>query len=79
MVNFGVVGAAFLFYILGKLLGRYEHARHAQTALIYCLMSACLTFTFNRDPFSVSVVKNIFENAFLIPILLYSIQKGFFR
>ena len=79
MINFGLLGAAFVFYMIGALVGRYEYWRRPQAAVIYCLTCACLTFTFNRDPFSVSVVKNIFENAFLIPLILYSIQKGFFR
>jgi len=79
MVNFGLIGTAGAFYAIGRLLGRYEHVRYAQAAVVYCLVAAGLTFTFNRDPFSVSVVKNIFENAFLIPIALYSIQKGFFK
>lgn len=79
LINFGIAGAAVFFAAVGYLMGNYRKTVSIQKIVIYSLICACMTFTFNRDPFSVSIVKNIFENSFLIPFILYSIQKKFFK
>lgn len=79
MINFGIIGAAVVFSVIGYQMGIYQKKNSMQSIVIYSLICACMTFTFNRDPFSVSIVKNIFENSFLIPFILYSTQRMFFK
>lgn len=70
MINFGAVGTAAVLYALGAGL-RHLRARSgsavARTA--YSMLTGWLAFTFFRDPFAVSVVKNMFEFSLVMPVL----------
>lgn len=80
VINFGIVGAAFFFTCIGFLVGKFERSSMSvQAVTIYCFVCSWLTFSLNRDPFSVSLVKNIFEISLLIPLILYLIQKIIFK
>ena len=41
----------------------------------YLMLTAFTAFTFFRDPFSVSLVKNMFEFSILIPVALAGVNK----
>lgn len=67
LVNFGVVGSIVVMAIVGFTLSRLRSVWTPLTATIYSLLSGSLAFTFFRDPFSVSIVKNMVEFSVLVP------------
>ena len=75
MVNFGLAGTAvamaFAGYLLRWLLKR---ATSPVIKTQYLMCSAFMAFTFFRDPFSVSLVKNIFEFGLLTPLFCASVS-----
>jgi len=70
---FGILGTA-LFWFLWPMGFRYLKSRSSSTlfATMYIMCSGWLTFTFFRDPFSISLVKAIFEDSILWPIGIVS-------
>jgi MFS family permease len=68
-LNFGVLGTG-VFWLLLPIAFRYLKARSSSTLLatMYIMCSAWMAFTFFRDPFSISLVKAIFQYSILIPI-----------
>ena len=70
-LNFGILGSA-LFWFLWPMGFRYLKSRSSSTlfATIYIMCSGWLTFTFFRDPFSISLVKCIFEDSILVPFVI---------
>src|ERR1035438_7139830 len=68
-LNFGVLGTG-VFWLLLPMAFRYLKARSSSTLLatMYIMCSAWMAFTFFRDPFSISLVKAIFQYSILIPI-----------
>jgi hypothetical protein len=71
MVNFGLIGTAFTMLFTGYLLRwLLKMANSPVIKTQYLMCSAFMAFTFFRDPFSVSLVKNIFEFALVMPIFV---------
>jgi hypothetical protein len=71
MLNFGLIGSLVFAFILGWLMAWLKTSRDSvYTRVIYVMVSANFMFTFFRDPFSVSIVKNIFQFSILIPLVL---------
>jgi hypothetical protein len=70
MVNFGLVGSVCVLGGLGAWLSWIGAQRTALARVIYSMTSGCLAFTLFRDPFSVSLVKNMFEFSILVPTVL---------
>ena len=70
-LNFGLLGTA-VFWFLWPVLFRFFRSHVTQTlfATMYVMCSGWLTFTFFRDAFSISLVKAIFEQSIVIPILI---------
>jgi hypothetical protein len=68
MINFGLVGTLLFMFALGSALGVLRRLRDPLSRVIYSMLSACLAFTFFRDGFSVSLVKNMLEFSVLVPI-----------
>jgi hypothetical protein len=71
MVNFGLIGTAFTMLFAGYLLRwllRMANSPVIKTQYLMC--SAFMVFSFFRDPFSVSLVKNIFEFSLVMPIFV---------
>ena len=70
-LNFGLVGTA-AFWFLMPLGFWFLRSRMTETlpATIYIMCTGWLTFTFFRDAFSISLVKAIFENSIVIPVLI---------
>ncbi len=68
---FGLLGTA-AFWLLMPLGFRYLRSRLSNTLLatMYVMCSGWLTFSFFRNAFSLSLVKNIFEQSILIPCLI---------
>ena len=71
VVNFGWLGTLFAFAFIGMSLSWLKSRRESLLpAVMYVMITGWLVFTFFRDPFSVSIVKNIFEFSILIPIII---------
>jgi len=71
IINFGLIGTAFVMSFVGYLLGWLR--KEATSPIVktqYLMCSAFMVFTFFRDPFSVSLVKNIFEFSLFAPLFL---------
>ncbi len=68
---FGLLGTA-AFWFLMPLGFRYLRSRLSNTlfATMYVMCSGWLTFSFFRNAFSLSLVKNIFEQSILVPCLI---------
>jgi len=70
MCNFGYIGTCCFIAIMTVLLRYLKANKSDLSQIIYSCISANLAFTFFRDPFSASLIKNIFEFSFLVPLLL---------
>lgn len=70
-LNFGVGGSA-IFLFLWPILFRYLKSRSISTVFttMYVMGSGWLAFTFFRDPFSISLVKAILQDAILMPAVV---------
>ena len=73
-LNFGILGSALFWFVL-PMWFRYLKSRSSNTlfATMYILCSGWLTFTFFRDPFSISLVKAIFEDSILAPVAIVTL------
>jgi hypothetical protein len=70
-INFGVLGTCAFFFAIGATMSIIKNNCHNHLSKItYIGISGCLAFTFFRDPFSISIVKNILEFSFLAPALI---------
>jgi hypothetical protein len=68
--NFGVIGTMIFMFALGYLLSRFRRRANLWSNVAYILISGWLPFTFFRDPFSVSLIKNILEFSIIIPAVI---------
>ena len=68
MINFGLVGTMMLTALLGFSLPLLRAQRAALPRVVYAMVSACLGFTVFRDPFSVSLIKNILQFSIITPL-----------
>ena len=70
-LNFGLLGTA-AFWFLMPMGFRYLKSRlpGLLPTTVYTTCTAWLMFTFFRDPFSISLVKAMFENSIVIPLII---------
>ena len=76
LINFGLLGSVLLAVPCGYALARLSpntRSLKRSTALTSIFLTGALAFTLFRDPFFISVVKNVFVMAILVPILITSI------
>jgi hypothetical protein len=70
VINFGLAGTAVIMMLIGFFLRRLlMNATSPVFKTQYLMCSAFLVFTFFRDPFSVSLVKNFFEFSIVMPLV----------
>jgi hypothetical protein len=70
IINFGLAGTAIIMAWIGFFLRRLlMNATSPIVKTQYLMCSAFLVFTFFRDPFSVSLVKNFFEFSIVMPFV----------
>jgi hypothetical protein len=67
MVNFGLLGAMLFLCALGFLLGALKRRSIPLAQVTYSMLTGWLAFSFFRDGFSVSIVKNMLEFSILVP------------
>lgn len=71
MINFGVLGTVAVLFLTGAGLSALRgRDRNLLFRVIYVMLTGWIGFTFFRDPFFVSLVKNMFEFSMALPILL---------
>lgn len=71
MINFGILGTLCVLFLMGFGLNYLRLRRNSLLSRVtYVMLSGWLAFTFFRDPFSISIVKNMFEFSILFPFLL---------
>jgi len=68
MINFGVVGSLAVVGAMGFGLSLLRQFEAPLIRVVYAMLSGCLAFTFFRDPFSISVVKNMLQFSILVPV-----------
>lgn len=73
MINFGFGGALVLLFLTGFFLGRLKrNAVFSEISrLLYVMISGNIAFTVYRDPFSVSIIKNILQFSIIVPMIIY--------
>ena len=71
MINFGILGTMLFMFVLafGLQLLR-SRGRSLLSKTIYVMVSGWLATTFFRDPFSISLVKSIFQYSILFPAIV---------
>lgn len=70
MVNFGLIGSMGVLFALGASLSILRRQRWPVAKVCYAMLSGGMAFTLFRDPFSVSLVKNMFEFSFVVPWII---------
>jgi hypothetical protein len=71
IVNFGWVGALVVFGATGAALAWLRRSVNSWLGtIVYSLVCGWTTFSLFRDPFSVSLVKNILQVSILVPLLV---------
>ncbi len=71
MINFGVIGTWVVLFIYGFAINYLRiNGRIILFKVMYVMLSGWTAFTFFRDPFSVSIVKTMFEFSILAPMLM---------
>ncbi len=73
MINFGLLGSLAFMLLLGAGMAVLKRQRGALARVVYAMLSSALAFTFFRDPFSVSLVKNMFEFSLLMPMIVWGL------
>jgi hypothetical protein len=69
MINFGLIGSIFFVIIFSFMINYTKKIIPSS----YIMILGFLSFTFFRDIFSVSLVKNIFQYSMLMPFIFYCI------
>lgn len=70
-IEFGFIGTVIFFIIIFAILKALKKSDHPLIIAIYILFSSNLLFTFFRDPFSISLIKNILQFSIIMPIIFY--------
>lgn len=71
-MNFGVLGTAVVLFMFAYWMRRMCLRENLWAKTSYVLISGWMAFALFRDPFSVSIVKDILEFSILLPYLLIS-------
>lgn len=73
LINFGFIGSTLLAVPCGYWLGRLSLGRpfkRRSTALTAVFLTGAMTFTVFRDPFFISIAKNVLVMAIFLPLLM---------
>lgn len=72
MTNFGLIGSMIVLCVAGAALSQLRSRSHSVPGMrvSYAMLSGWMAFTLFRDPFSVSIVKNMFEFSVFVPLVL---------
>lgn len=71
IINFGLLGTLAVLFSLGFLLESLKRKKNnILSKTFYIMISGFLTFTFFRDGFATSVVKNMFQFSLVLPLLI---------
>jgi hypothetical protein len=73
--NFGIFGTLIFMFVLGYCLARLRRRLDLWPRVVYVLICGWLPLSFFRDPFSVSLVKDILEFSIILPIVIISTSR----
>ncbi|MCI8791074.1 MAG: oligosaccharide repeat unit polymerase [Lachnospiraceae bacterium] len=76
-VDFGIIPTVLFLFVLGNFLAYLRKKNENNNIIsntVYCMISSNLMFTFFRDGVMTSLVKNIMEFSFLVPIIIVYIN-----
>ena len=81
LINFGVLGTLFVAFLAGLALGRLARRQRgepdrAMWTLCCVSLTGMLAFSIFRDPFFISVVKNVFVVSILVPWVVERLAQG---
>lgn len=79
MICFGVFGSCIVLFFFGIFMSWLRSQSGNIARIIYSMLVGCIMFTFFRDPFSVSIIKNMIQNSIIIPIVWMLLLFGFSR
>jgi hypothetical protein len=69
-INFGSAGMVPVMFLIGWGMAVLKRRTTPHLRVRYCMLSGWLAFTFFRDAFSISLVKNMFQFSILVPLLI---------
>lgn len=74
-INFGLIGSLIVIFIFGLILSilKNKSVNNIYFKTMYILISGWIPFALFRDPFSVSLVKQIFQLSIVMPILIITL------
>jgi len=68
MINFGDLGTIAAMFFIGLGMSRLKYRDHSLLdRVVYVMLAGCIPFTFFRDPFSTSIVKNMCQFSIFTP------------
>lgn len=71
IINFGMLGSVIAIFFFSLFMSYLKvKTNHRLFKIMYIMLSGWIPFTFFRDPFSVSIVKQMFQFSFLVPMLI---------
>lgn len=71
IINFGVLGTSLFLFLLGVFMQKLKNNNKSiLSSSMYAMISGFLAFTFFRDGFETSLIKNIFQFAILTPLIV---------
>jgi hypothetical protein len=73
--NFGIIGTLIFMFLLGYCLARLRRRLDLWPKVAYVLTCGWLALAFFRDPFSVSLVKDILEFSLILPAAFIAISR----
>jgi len=77
MINFGVIGTFFALFASGVCLSYLKvKDRNLLFRVVYVMLCGWLGFTFFRDPFFISIVKTMFQDSLVTPLLIVVLIQG---
>lgn len=70
IINFGVLGSLMVVFAFGLWLAVLKRSRVPLFRVMYIMLSGWVAFTFFRDPFSISIVKTMFQFSLVVPVAI---------
>lgn len=76
-IEFGILGTMLFILLFSNYLKKLSCKTDNLHMAIYAMISGQLMFTLFRDPFSVSLIKNIFEFSIIFPLIMDIFYKNY--
>ena len=74
-INFGILGTMLFMFVFGALMQFLSRKKNDIALVVYYMLCFCMPFSFFRDDFQTSLIKNMFEFSVIVPLLFYVINR----